>query len=140
MSATAAKPLLGARVLVVDDDPDTREIFTFVLEDAGAMVRVASDASSGLSGALEWRPTIVVSDLAMPVFDGFSFVQRLRAATGLEHVPVVAVSGLVSAKAREDALAAGFGELVCKPVMPDELVDLVKRWAFQWGPDNSTSA
>jgi CheY-like chemotaxis protein len=137
MSVAAEKPLLGARILVVDDDVDTGELFTLVLEQAGAQVRVDLDARAGLIGAFEWRPTVVVSDLAMPDVDGFSFVRKLRSIRGLEHVPAIAVSGLVTATAREDAAAAGFQDFVVKPVMPDDLVAVIARWAERRGPGST---
>jgi CheY-like chemotaxis protein len=138
MSVPSDKPLLGARVLVVDDDLDSREIYALVLEEAGATVRVDSGSTDGLSSALEWQPTLVISDLVMPAGDGFTFVQKLHATRGLEHVPVIAVSGLVSAKAREDALAAGFRDYLGKPVMPDDLIALVARWTSKPADGGST--
>jgi CheY-like chemotaxis protein len=117
------------RVLVVDSHADTGELFAVVLEGAGAKVRVASRADDALLEASSWCPNVVVSDLAIPGQDGWSFVRDLHALKGFEHVAAVAVTGWALERAREGALAAGFSDFADKPLMPDALVTLVERWA-----------
>ncbi len=138
MSATSKKPLLGVCVLVVDDDRDTRELFTLILQEAGAEACAAVDAKDGLIRTFDWTPTVVLCDLAMPAIDGYSFVQMLHSIRGLKRLPAIAVSGLAAQTARDNALAAGFCDYVVKPVMPDDLIALVERWAFQRAPGAST--
>ena len=71
--------LAGIRVLVIDDEPDARELFRVILVKSGADVRTASSARSGLMILDEWLPEVVVCDIAMPVVDGYAFAAQLRA-------------------------------------------------------------
>jgi CheY-like chemotaxis protein len=123
------KPLANVRVLLLDDDEDTRELFGVTLEEAGADVRAAVDAQEAVRVALHWAPTIVVSDLSMPTTDGITFLRELRAMPGLQAVPAIAVTGWSGEKDRTAVLAAGFQEHVAKPVNAEQLVAAVGRWA-----------
>ncbi len=126
---STTKPLLCARVLLVDDDEDLRELFASVLQEAGADVRTASDAKDAMRTVLQWRPSVVVSDLAMPSMDGFTLLREVRSIDQLRQIPAIAVSGFSRTKDRAAALAAGFQELISKPLAPDDLIAVVKRWA-----------
>jgi two-component system CheB/CheR fusion protein len=119
--------LLGVRVLLIDDDEDTRELFALVLGEAGAEVRTAHDATDALRTVLQWAPTVVVSDLAMPTTDGFTLLREVRAVH--PQIPAIAVTGMGGAKDREAALAAGFQAHVTKPLDPEALVAIVRHWA-----------
>jgi CheY-like chemotaxis protein len=125
----AGKPLLGVSVLIVDDDDDTRDLFGLALEDAGADVRTASDAEDAMRIVHEWRPCIVVSDLSMPRMDGATLLRKIRSVDALRNIPAVAVSGYSGESDQANALAAGFQAHAPKPLAPDDLVALVKRWA-----------
>ena len=130
-SATVARPtptstdpaLVGARVLVVDDDPDTCELLTMVLRDAGAEVRAVHSARDALSQIAEFRPDLLVSDIGMPGDDGYALIREVRAREVVEggHVPAVALTAFASRADRERALALGFDEHVAKPVSPADL-------------------
>jgi CheY-like chemotaxis protein len=128
LNATA-KPLLGARVLVVEDDEDTRDLYGMALEDAGAEVRTANDAQDAMRILLGWQPSVVVSDLSLPRMDGGELLREMRSIEQLRHIPAIAVSGWSGAKDRADAQAAGFQAHLVKPLEPDELVAVVKQWA-----------
>ena len=122
-------PLHGVRVLLVDDDDDGRALLSLALEEAGAEVRSACDAKEAVRTMLQWPPTVVVSDLAMPTTDGFTLLREVRSMHSLRHVPAVAVSGMMTEWDGEAALAAGFQEHIPKPIAPATLVEAVKRWA-----------
>jgi len=115
----------GLHILVVDDHPETLQTFSRLLEIAGAFPAIASSAQEALAIA-ESRPfDLLLSDLAMPAIDGYTLLQRMRAA-GF-HMPAVAVSGMGRAVDRERALQAGFVDLVGKPVDMDVLLSLLSR-------------
>jgi two-component system, cell cycle response regulator DivK len=114
-------------ILIVDDDRDARELFSFVLEHAGATVTVAEDGESGLRAALEWSPDLVVTDIAMPRMDGINMVRQLRGLEPTKRIPIVAVTGHVVAGLPEIARRAGCSEVVPKPCSPDALIHLVNR-------------
>lgn len=130
---TAEPPQLdGLRILVVDDDVDSRELVAFVFRRCGANVASAGSLAEALAILDDAPVDVVVADLAMPGGDGYELLQRLRAS---EHgsrrppVPVLAFTGHASRQDRQRALAAGFAAYVAKPVDPFELVQLVSSVA-----------
>ena len=125
-SAKIARPgrLDGVRVLVVDDDEDARDLLAWLLGSRGAEVSLASSAEEGRSQFGVARPAVVVSDIGMPLEDGYSFVASLRAlppeAGG--QVPSIALTAFTSRKDRDRALAAGFDRHLTKPIDAHELL------------------
>jgi signal transduction histidine kinase/ActR/RegA family two-component response regulator len=120
--------LIGASVLVVDDDADTREMLAAVLQGAGARVYVASSAEEALGIALEERPGAIVSDIAMPGRDGYSLMRQLIAALGADAPRVrIALTAFASAADQERAAAAGFQRHITKPCDPVALVELLDQ-------------
>jgi CheY-like chemotaxis protein len=116
--------LAGARVLLVDDDDDTRDFLAAALQAAGADLRAVGDAASAFGLVASWRPEVVVSDIAMPGQDGYAFIRRIRALPPENggRTPAVALTALARPKDRVRALAAGFQTHLPKPVDPSELV------------------
>jgi CheY-like chemotaxis protein len=127
--AAVRKPLDGVRVLLIDDSEDTCELFAAILAEAGAEVRTAGDGRDAVRTVIQWPPSVVVSDLTLPKTDGLTLLRELRSMPHVRPLPAIAVSGRASATDREAAFAAGFQEHVGKPVEPDQLVALVRRWA-----------
>ena len=124
-------PLAGIRVLVVDDDADTRDLVTAVLGQSGAEVLTAASAEEALDTLARARPDVLVSDLSMPGDDGYALLERVR-ALGLDRdgrVPAVALTAFARAEDRARALAVGFAVHVPKPVEPAALVEVVARLA-----------
>ena len=115
--------LKGISILVIDDDPDSRDLLGLMLEACGAIVRVVSSARGGVVACDEARPDVIVSDLAMPGNDGYSFLRALRTRSACSGVPAIAVTGY--AHHRERALAEGFDDVLVKPVEREVLCDLV---------------
>ncbi len=116
--------LSGARILVVDDESDARELIKRVLEDCGAEVVTAASAADALALARRERFQLIVADIAMPVMDGYDLLRRLR-ALGPEHdggMPAIAVTALARSEDRTRALRAGFRMHLAKPLEPTELV------------------
>lgn len=122
--------LRETRVLIVDDDTDGRAWVRHVLATAGADVLDVSDVSLALEALAVFRPHVVVSDLAMPVRNGFDFLESLRASeSDGARLPVIAMSAFASADDRRRALNAGFQYFVAKPPRSQELLRLVRRAA-----------
>ena len=117
------------RVLVVDDDPDTLQILRVMLNEAQATVETAASVNEAMD-IFEWyRPQVVVSDLAMPVEDGYSLISRIRALNAGNAVPAVALTSYVRVEDRAGALAAGFNMFVPKPIQPEELIAAIASLA-----------
>jgi signal transduction histidine kinase len=120
--------LRGLRVLVVDDDLDARTLFKSILERCGAEIISVSSADEA-HGALEsGKPDIVVSDIGMPVEDGYAFIRKVRAKELREQdgrLPAVALTAHARIEDRLQALSAGYQAHLAKPVEPAELVAVI---------------
>jgi signal transduction histidine kinase len=126
--APAAKDLLaGVRVLVVADDPDTREMVTVILQRAGADAAGAGSTDEALRRADEGAPDVVVSDLAMPARDGYALLRALHARGLARSLVTIALTAHARREDRERALGAGYDAYVTKPVEPAALAALVKE-------------
>ena len=122
----ASEPEGGAaeatRVLVVDDDPEIREVVTWLLEDEGLPVETAADGQRALDCALRARPALIVLDMGLPIMTGEEVAVRLRAHYG-EPPPIIVVSA--DGRAAEKAARIGARAYLHKPFDIDELVRLV---------------
>jgi CheY-like chemotaxis protein len=125
--ADVGNRLRGVRVLVVNDRDDERTLFAEMLGRHGVVVAVADGVPAALRELEQFRPTVIVSDIAMPGQDGCEFVRRLRkhADPALARIPAVAVTAQARAEDRKRALSAGFDDYVSKPVRAAELVAVV---------------
>lgn len=121
--------LRGVRILVVDDDDDTRELVTRVLEARGAEVEAAASADEAWAAFERSVPHAMLVDIAMPVEDGFSFIRRVRACPPDKggRVPAAALTARVIVQDRLESLRAGFQSHMAKPVDPDQLVEVLAR-------------
>jgi PAS domain S-box-containing protein len=128
LSVSAALGSLGGvRVLVVDDEPDMRELLSTVLGQQRAEVTTASSAAEALELLRRLRPHVLLADVAMPGEDGFHLLERVRGLSPEEggETPAVALTALTSPDDGARALQAGFQLHLCKPVEPAELVAAV---------------
>ena len=119
--------LSGLRVLVVDDQPDARDLVRRVLEECGAHVVTAGTAQEALAVIEAEHPNVLVTDIGMPEIDGFELLKRVR-ALGPDRggrLPAVALTAFARTEDRTRALRAGFLAHVAKPVDPSELVATV---------------
>lgn len=123
--------LEGLRILVVDDEPDAREILAFVLESCNAKVIAASSAAEALEVLRTTVPDMLVSDLGMPGEDGLVLIQKVRALPPDQggRTPAVALTAYARAEDRTKALNAGFDVHVAKPVHPTELIAVIVELA-----------
>ena len=118
--------LHGVNVLVVDDDVEFLELATMALRQAGAEVRTASSAYGAHDLVKSWKPAVVLTDLAMPIEDGFMLLGTVRRALS-ELVPVVAVTANATPENQARVAEAGFDLCLAKPVDPLELTAAVAR-------------
>jgi CheY-like chemotaxis protein len=127
--AAPAPRLDGVRVLVVDDEPNARELVEAVLRDRGAIVISAASADEARAALGRTAPDVLVSDVGMPEEDGYALIASVRALPPEQGgaTPSVALTAYARAVDRGRALEAGFDEHVAKPVDPDTLVRVVRR-------------
>lgn len=116
--------LTGTKVLVVDDEQDTRELVATILETAGADVRVAPGANEAIEALSVFVPDVVVTDIGMPGRDGFDLLRGMRDVDD-RRVPTIALTGRASEDDVTRAAIAGFDRYLTKPVEPSTLVTTV---------------
>jgi CheY-like chemotaxis protein len=110
------------RVLLVDDYPDAREMYTEYLEFSGFEVVEAGNGMEALQRAIDCTPDIILMDLSLPVMDGWEATRRLKADKRTASIPVVALTGHALAGISEGAKKAGCDAFVTKPCLPEDLV------------------
>jgi len=128
---TAAHSLEGLRVLVIENEPDSRDLFTLLLQERGAHVTAAASAGEALA-LLDTRTVdVIVADIGLPDEDGYAFIRRVRAREdgGPRDVPALALTAYARAEDRDRALASGYQMHVAKPVEPDQFIAAVASLA-----------
>ena len=109
------------RVLVVEDDPDIGRLILVLLERAGIEGTLCTDGDSGLRAVAELRPDVLVLDVGLPVLDGWTVLERIRAGTG-PRLPVLLLSAHAQESDRTRGLRMGADGFVLKPFRNDDLV------------------
>ncbi|WP_437729789.1 ATP-binding protein [Sorangium sp. So ce1335] len=135
--ARAERPLEGIRVLLVEDDIDTREVMVCMLEEQGAEVTAVGSPQAALDAldpgaSRARRPHVLLSDLGMPGMDGYDLLRRLRAlegARGDRPLPAALLTAYARADDRAKALAAGFAAYLAKPIEPEQLAAVIEQLA-----------
>jgi len=123
--------LVGARVLVVEDNDFNQDVATELLQDAGLEVELADNgavALEKLQTALDGHYDLVLMDMQMPVMDGITATRELRRLERFADLPVVAMTANVMAAEREKCLAAGMNDHIAKPIDPALLFETLARW------------
>lgn len=131
LNATEVRSLDGLRVLLVDDEPEAREIISTVIGRTGAEVKSCISASDALMKMAEWRPDVILSDIAMPEEDGYSFIGKVRSLPRDKggETPAAALSAYARDEDRMQALAAGYQMHIAKPIGASQLVTMVAKLA-----------
>jgi PAS domain S-box-containing protein len=129
----------GLRVMIVDDEAETRDLLTAMLSRRGAEVRACASAAEALEEIKQWRPLVLVSDIGMPDEDGYALIGKLR-ALGPERgggVPAIALTAYARSEDRMRALASGFQMHVPKPIEAGELIVVIASLAGRLRKDIS---
>jgi len=126
------KLLDGIKILVVEDDQDSREVLQLFLEQNGAIVKSAASANKAMSLLREndsELPNIIVSDLAMPDIDGYSLIKQIRSLPKEKgsKIPALALSAFASSENKQKAISAGFQKYHTKPFEPDGIIEDIRQ-------------
>lgn len=118
--------LEGLRILVVEDEDDTRDLILTVLKQCGAEVRGSESAAEAFVAFKEWSPDLLVTDIGLPEEDGFSLLKRVRESNQQSgQIPAVALTAYATPEDRDRVLNAGFQMHIAKPVEPEELLTII---------------
>jgi CheY-like chemotaxis protein len=115
-TAIARNILNGWKVLVVDDEPDSLDVARRILTIYGAEVKTGTNGQEGLEQVRKSRPDFIISDLSMPVMDGWGFLFELKDDRSTAEIPVIALTAHAMVGDRERGIAAGFHNYMTKPL------------------------
>ncbi len=133
-SALVAVRLDGIRVLVVDDELDSRSMLMRALVSCGAIAHEVSTAAQAIEALAEFKPHVLVSDLGMPNQDGFEMIRKIRAkGYSVKELPAIALTGFARVEDRQRALLAGFQVHTSKPIELNELTAAIASVAGRTG-------
>lgn len=115
-------------VLIVEDEPDNREIIRTVVEDLmGYEAALVSDGAAALTAVTERPPDLILMDLMMPVLNGFAAISAVKAGATTAGIPVIAISALGRPRDQQQALEAGADDYLSKPFDLDLLAEKIAR-------------
>lgn len=121
-----AEPL-APFVLIVEDDPDTRDLYGMYFLGCGFRVQTAENGDVAVSRALASRPDVIVMDLSLPLLDGWEATRRIKSDSRTALIPIVACTAHEVGGAVERAIEAGCDAYVVKPCLPQDLLREVQR-------------
>jgi len=141
MMKIAKTAFVGWKVLVVEDDPDNLDVAFRILSHYGAEIVTATNGKEGLDSLKTFTPDFIISDLSMPVMDGWGFCYELQQDRSTAQIPIFALTAHAMLGDRERAIAAGFTNYLTKPLTPANfaqqlVVILTAIPAFQDRVDN----
>lgn len=119
---------MAFRILVIEDDPASLELVTYLLTRGGHSVRGVSDGTTALDAALENAFDLLLCDLQLPEMSGYDFIGRLQATPDWRRVPVIALTAYSMPGDRDLAISAGFTDYMTKPIDPHTLLADVERF------------
>src|ERR1035441_6247107 len=111
---------MGARVLIIEDNPTNLELMAYLFVAFGHAVITAEDGFRGLEAAISEMPDLIVCDVQLPDIDGFEVARQLRSIPSVASTPMVAVTALAMMGDRERILAAGVDDYLAKPIRSEE--------------------
>ncbi len=127
MEAIPKDLLVGWDIVVQDDEEDSLEVAEIILLEYGANVHTASNGQEGLEVVRQVKPRFVISDISMPVMDGWGFIDAVQKDRELSEIPVIALTAHAMVGDQERAILAGFHNYLTKPLTVDTFMDdLVK--------------
>ena len=131
------------KVLIVDDRQDNRSILIDLLEPLGFELAEAANGKEAINKAFQWQPDLIISDLVMPVLDGFEMTRRLRQLPEFNKTPIIAISASVFDTEQQKCRDYGCDDFIPKPVHSEELLEKIAKylhlsWIYEFLENRST--
>jgi|ERR1041385_5086833 CheY-like chemotaxis protein len=126
--------LKGVKILIVEDDTDTRELLRILLQSDGGRVTATASVLEALSAYDQSPPDVIVADIGMPEYNGYTLIGRIR-ARDREHgkvTPAIALTAFATSVDRDTVLSAGFQLHMPKPFEPDKLISVIADLATKY--------
>ena len=119
---------MSKRILVVEDQPDNRQILRDLLENAGYEMIEAENGEEALTAAAAHKPDLILMDIQLPVMDGYEATRRIKGDPATKHIPIIAVTSYATLSGDEEKTrAAGCDGYIAKPFSPRELLGKVRE-------------
>lgn len=120
---------MGKTVLIVDDSASMRQLVSFALRDAGYDVIDAINGKDAMNKLNGTKIEMVITDLNMPEMDGIEFIKQVRNNPGYKFTPIVMLTTESQESKKQEGKQAGASGWIVKPFMPEQLIDIVKKFA-----------
>lgn len=126
------------RVIIIEDNPDAREMMSLMLTSCGHTVMMASDGFEGIQKAVTEQPDVVIVDIGLPGIDGHEVARRLKATSATANIPLIALTGYGQERDKKTALDAGFTAHLTKPIDLDGLMDAIRSCISRAGGESAS--
>lgn len=117
---------MSERLLIIDDEPNVLRAVASILRNEGFEVKTARNGKTALRQIAKSLPDLIVSDIGMPVMDGFELARRLRSAPHFSLIPIVFLTGKIETEDRVEGFRSGIDAYLTKPFNPDELIAVIR--------------
>jgi two-component system cell cycle response regulator DivK len=122
---------MSKRILVVEDQPDSRQIIRDMLAGTDYEITEAENGEAALAAIAEQRPDLILMDIQLPIMDGYTATNQIKADPALRSIPIIAVTSYALAGEEKRARAAGCDDFVTKPFSPRQLLGKIRQYLPQ---------
>jgi two-component system cell cycle response regulator DivK len=119
---------MSKRILVVEDQPDSRQIIRDMLAGTDYEITEAENGEEALTAIEKERPDLILMDIQLPVMDGYTATNQIKADPALRSIPIIAVTSYALASEEKKARAAGCDDYVTKPFSPRQLLGKIRQY------------
>ncbi|HEV3160194.1 MAG: response regulator [Xanthobacteraceae bacterium] len=119
---------MSKRILVVEDQPDNRQIIRDMLADTGYEIAEAENGEEALAAITKQRPDLILMDIQLPIMDGYAATRRIKTDPALKSIPVIAVTSYALSGEEKKAREAGCDDYVPKPYSPRQLLAKIRQY------------
>jgi two-component system, cell cycle response regulator DivK len=122
---------MSKRILVVEDQPDSRQIIRDMLTGTDYEITEAENGEEALTAIAKQRPDLILMDIQLPIMDGYTATNQIKSDPALRSIPIIAVTPYALASEEKKARAAGCDDYVTKPFSPRELLAKIRQYLSQ---------